>query len=100
MSLRDAYRQKMEARLAEEQARLELLKARAKVVLADSKIMGYEQLADAEQKLETAKHKLKALAHASEDAFAEMKTGMEQAWDALKASGKKAADKYKDTRPT
>ena len=91
MSLRDAYREKMEARLAEEQARLDLLKARAKIVLADSKIMGYEQLADAQQKLDTAKTKLKALAHSSEDAFKEMKTGMEAAWAALKESGKKAA---------
>ena len=95
MSLKDAYRQKMEAKLAEQQARLDLLKARAKLAVADGKIMAYEELADAEQKLSSAKVKLKELAHASEGAYHEMKAGMEQAWDALKTAGKKAAQKYK-----
>ncbi len=95
MSLKDAYRQKMEARLAEQQARLDLLKARAKLAVADGQIMAYEELADAEQKLASAKAKCKELAHASEAAFHEMKTGMEQAWDALKNAAQKAAQKYK-----
>ena len=95
MSLKDAYRQKMEAKLAEQQARLDWLKARAKLAVADGKIMACEELADAEQKLASAKAKFKELAHASEGAFQEMKMGMEQAWDALKSAGQKAAQKYK-----
>jgi hypothetical protein len=95
MSLKDAYREKMEARIAEEQAHLDLLKARAKRAAADGKIMAYEELADTEQKLAAAKVKLKELAHASEGAFKEMKTGMEKAWDALKTAGREAARKYK-----
>lgn len=95
MSLKDVYRQKMEAKLAEQQARLDLLKARAKLAVADGKIMAYEELADAEQKLIFAKVKLKELSHASQGAFQEMKTGMENAWDALKSASKKAAEKYK-----
>ena len=95
MSLKDAYRQKMEAKLAEQQARLDLLKARAKLAVADGKIMAYEEVADAEQKLASAKVKLKELAHASQGAYQEMKGGMEQAWDALKSASLKAAQKYK-----
>jgi hypothetical protein len=95
MSLKDVYRQKMEAKLAEQQARLDLLKARAKLAVADGKIMAYEELADAEQKLIFAKVKLKELGHASQGAFQEMKTGMENAWDALKSASQKAAQKYK-----
>lgn len=95
MSLKDAYRQKMEARLAEQQARLDLLKARAKLAVADGQIMAYEELADAEQKLSSAKDKLKALAHASGGAYQEMKAGMEQACEALKTACQKAAQKYK-----
>jgi hypothetical protein len=95
MSLKDAYRQKMEAKIAEQQARLDLLKARAKLAVADGKIMAYEELADAEQKLAAAKVKLTELAHASHGAFKEMKTGMENAWDALKSASHKAAQKYK-----
>ena len=95
MSLKDAYREKMEARIAEQQARLDLLKARAKMAAADGKIMAYEELADAEQKLAAAKAKLKDLAHASEGAFKELKAGMEKAWDALQTAGREAARKYK-----
>jgi len=95
MSLKDAYREKMEARLAEQQARLDLLKARIKLAEADGKIMAYEELADAEQKLAAAHVKLKELAHASEGAFKEMKAGVEKAWDALKTAGREAAKKYK-----
>jgi len=97
MSLKDAYREKIEARLAEQQARLDLLKAKAKLAVADGKIMAYEELADADKKLDSAKVKLKELAHASEGAFQEMKTGMENALDALKAAGQKAAQKYKSS---
>jgi hypothetical protein len=94
MSLKDAYRQKMEARLAEQQAHLDLLKARIKLAEADGKIMAYEELADAEQKLAAAHVQLKELAHASAGAFKEMKTGMEKAWDALKTAAGEAAKKY------
>jgi transcription elongation GreA/GreB family factor len=95
MSLKDAYREKMEARIAEVQAHLDLLKARAKRAAAEGKIMAYEELADAEQKLDAAKVKLKEFASASEAAFKDMKTGMEKAWDALKTAGREAAQKYK-----
>jgi hypothetical protein len=95
MSLKDAYREKMEARIAEQQARLDLLKARAKMTAADGKIMAYEELADAKQKLAAAKVKLKEMAHASEGAYRELKTDMEKAWDALITAGREAARKYK-----
>ena len=95
MSLKDVYREKMEAKLAEQQARLDLLKARAKMAVADGKIMAYEELADAEQKMAAAQVKLKELAQASQGAFQEMKAGMENAWVALKSASQKAAQKYK-----
>jgi len=79
MSLKNAYREKMEAQIEEERARLELLKARAKQAVADGKIMAYEELADADEKLAAAKGKLKELAAAGEGAFDEMKAGVERA---------------------
>jgi len=94
MSLRDAYRQKMEAQIEEQRAHLELLKAKAKRAVADGKIMAYEELADAETKLASAKAKLKELGAASESAFGELKSGVESAWTALTDSCKKAADKF------
>jgi predicted kinase len=96
MSLKNAYREKMEAQLEEQRARLELLKARAKVAIADGKIMAYEELADADQKLAALKVKLKNLADAGGDAWQEMKSGVEKAWGDLSESCKKAAQKFKE----
>jgi len=98
MSLKNAYREKMEAQIAEQCARLELLKARAKVAVADGKIMAYEELADADQKLEALKSRLKSLTDAGGDAWQEMKGGVEKAWDDLSKSCKSAANKFKDPR--
>jgi hypothetical protein len=100
MSLKDAYHQKMEAQLEEQQARLELLKAKAKRALAEGKIIAYEELADAEQKMAAAKGHLKNLAHSSEAAFKEMKGGMESAWHELWSACQNAAKQYKDKEPT
>ncbi|HXI70222.1 MAG TPA: hypothetical protein VNN22_07680 [Verrucomicrobiae bacterium] len=96
MSLKNAYREKMEAQLEEQRARLELLKARAKVAIADGKIMAYEELADADQKLDALKARLKSLTDAGGDAWQEMKSGVENAWDDLSESCKNAARKFKD----
>ena len=98
MSLKNAYREKMEAQLEEQRARLELLKARAKVAIADGKIMACEELADADQKLDALKARLKQLADAGGDAWQEMKGGVEKAWADLSASCKNAARKFKDER--
>lgn len=95
MSLRDAYRQKMEGKLEEERARLDVLRAKAKQAVADGKIMAYEELVDAEAKLESAKTRLKELGAASEDAFEELKTGVEGAWASLKSAGERAVEKFK-----
>ena len=95
MSLRDAYRQKMEAQLEEQQAHLNVLKAKVKRAVADGKIMAYEELADAEGKLASAKAKVKELGTASEGAWEEMKGGVDKAWGSLTDSCKKAAEKFK-----
>ena len=58
MSLKDAYREKMEAQIEEQRARLELLKAKAKRAVADVKIMAYEEIGDADAKLDALKAKL------------------------------------------
>ena len=98
MSLKDAYREKLEARIEEQRARLELLKAKAKRAAADVKIMAYEEIGDADAKLDALKAKLKELGHASGDAWQDMKGGIEKAWDDLTASCKKAAQRFNDER--
>jgi prophage DNA circulation protein len=98
MSLKNAYREKMEAQLEEQRARLELLKAKAKVAIAAGKIMACEELADADEKLDALKAKLKNLTDAGGDAWQEMKGGFEKAGGDLSESCKNAAQKFKDER--
>jgi len=95
MSVKDAYRQKIEAQLEEQSARLAVLKAKAKQAVADGKIMAYEELGVADEKIAALKSKLKELGSASEGAWETMKGGVEQAWNDLSESCKKAADKFK-----
>ena len=101
MSLRNAYREKLEALVEEQMARISLLKAKAKSTAADGKIMAYEEIADAEQKLAHMKSSLKELASASEGAWEELKGGVEKAWNDLSESCKKAYARFgeKETAP-
>lgn len=94
MSLKDAYRERFEAQLAEQKARLELLKAKARRMAADGKIMAYEEIADAEEKLSAMKARLNALGGAGEGAWQEMKAGVEKAWSDVGDACKKAAAKF------
>jgi chromosome segregation ATPase len=98
MSLKDAYRKKIEAQVEEQVARLAVLKARAKQALADGQILAYEELADAETKLTALKSKLKDLGAASEGAWETMKSGVDQARRDLSDSCRKAADKFRTNR--
>ncbi|HEV2692148.1 MAG TPA: hypothetical protein VG347_04565 [Verrucomicrobiae bacterium] len=95
MSLKDAYREKMEARLEEQKARLELLKAKAKHAVATGKVLAYEELSDADTKFTDAKARLKELGATGGEAWHELKDGMELAWAALSDASTKAADKFK-----
>jgi len=98
MSLKNAYREKIEAQIEEQRARLELLKAKAKSAAADVKIMAYEEIGDADAKLDALKAKLKELSSVSGDAWQDMKIGIEKAWDDLTESCKKAARRFNDER--
>lgn len=98
MSLKDAYREKLEAQIEEQRARLELLKAKAKRAAADVKIIAYEEIGDADAKLDALKGKLKELGHASGDAWQDMKRGVEKACEDLTKSCKKAARRFNDER--
>ncbi|HTH50059.1 MAG TPA: hypothetical protein VMB21_21280 [Candidatus Limnocylindria bacterium] len=96
MSLRDAYRQKIEAQIDEEIARMAILKAKARQMMADGKIMAYEEIGDADAKINALKAKLKELGQASEGAWETMRGGVESAWGELSASCRKAAAKFKE----
>jgi len=99
MSLRDAYQQKLQARLQEHKARLEVIRAQAKRAAAHTKILAYEELSHADVHINEARAKLKSLAQISGTALAELKTGFTQALGDLKSASKRAADHLRASAP-
>jgi cob(I)alamin adenosyltransferase len=96
MSTKEAYKQKIEADLELVQAKLAELKAQAKSFTADARIKYDKQVDELEQKLDAAQAKLKDLGEASEEAWEQLKDGMESARDALSAAVRDTRNKFKD----
>jgi gas vesicle protein len=96
MSTKEAYKQKIEAELELAQAKLAEFKAQAKVSTADARIKSAKQVDELEQMIGATKAKLKELGEASEDAWEQLKDGVESAWGALSVAIRNAAAKFKD----
>ena len=96
MSTKEAYKQKIEAELELAQAKLAEFKAKAKNSAADTRIKYSKQVDELEQKVDATKVKLKELGEASDDAWEQLKVGVESAWDALSTAIRNAAAKFKD----
>jgi hypothetical protein len=96
MSTKEAYKQKIEAELELAQAKFAEIKAKAKLSTADARIKHANQVSEIEQKVDATKAKLKELGQASEDAWEQLKDGVESAWGALSAAIRNAAAKFKD----
>jgi mevalonate kinase len=96
MSTKEAYKQKIEAELELAQAKLAEFKAQAKSSAADARIKYAKQVDELEQKVDVTKAKLKELGEASDDAWEQLKDGVESAWATLSAAIRNAAAKFKD----
>lgn len=94
MSMRDAYRQKVEAQIEELNARLKLAQAKAKQLAADGKIAAFEEIAETEKHLVTLKAKLAAMGKASEGAWTDLKAGVDLAWKDMEQAAKRAFDRF------
>ncbi len=93
MDIKDqAYRQKMEAQLKQWKAKIDLAEAQAEQVSADAKIKYADQLETINEKYEQAQEKLAALQDASEDAYKEIRQGLDRAIKELSDSMAKATN--------
>jgi hypothetical protein len=95
MSTKEAYKQKIEAEVEVAQAKLAELRARAKSAAADARIQYATQVDELEKKVDATKAKLKELGEASEDAWENLKDGMESTWGTLSAAVRDATAKLK-----
>ncbi|SDK35837.1 hypothetical protein SAMN04487954_11542 [Billgrantia gudaonensis] len=95
MSDREAYEQKLQAKLDEWQAEIDKLRARAKGAEADARIDREKEAARLEARREEVRQKLQEMREASDDAWEDVKAGAERAWDSLSESFEKARSRFK-----
>lgn len=85
----------MEAELELAQAKLAEWKAEAKSSTADVRIKYDRQIDSLERDIDATNIKLRELGESSEDAWEELKDGVESAWDRVAAAFKDATAKLK-----
>jgi len=95
MSMKESYLQKLQAQLNEWSAEIDKLKAMADKAEADTRLEYYEQIDELRVKQAAANIKLRELMDASDDAWEDLKAGVESAWLSLGDSVKDAAARFK-----
>lgn len=93
MSIKEAYKEKLESQLEEWKAQIKVLKAKAGKLKADAKMKAEKELDSLAIKQEEASLKLKDLKKAGDDAFEQAKAATELFWEEIK-SGMDAIKKY------
>jgi multidrug resistance efflux pump len=94
MTEREAYREKANARLEELQARIDLLQAKAKQAKADAKLEYERQMKDLRAQQDQIADQIGQTQVASEEAWEELKTGIDSALASLQDSVDEAAAKF------
>jgi chromosome segregation ATPase len=96
MSLQEAYKQKAEAELNLAQAKLAEFQAKTNKSTAESQIGHAEQMDNLEHSITAMKEKLNELGSAGEDAWEQLKDGLENALLSLSNAIRDLAEKLKD----
>ena len=94
MTTRDAYVEKIKAKIDELDAKIDGLDAKVRAATADIKIKYEAQIAEMRGKRDKARQKLQEINQAKEGAWEEMKDGMGKAIDALKEAFDKAKSHF------
>jgi chromosome segregation ATPase len=91
---KDAYIKKLKAKLDEWNAEIDKIQAKANQAEAETKIVYEKQLADLQSKRNDVDQKISELQQAGESAWEDLKQGLENSWDILKASFTKAKTEF------
>ncbi|GJL75670.1 coiled coil domain-containing protein [Nitrosomonas sp.] len=95
MADKEAYLQKVQAKLDEWDAEINKLKAKMSGASADAKIEMNKQIESLESERSEVRQKYEELKNASGDAWKDVRDGMETAWNRVSDSFKRAADRFK-----
>ena len=91
---RDAYVQKLKAKMDEWNAEIDKLAAKADQADAEAKIEYHKQLEDLRAKRKDLEDKIAELQQAGDGAWEDLKQGLENSWDILKTSFSKAKSEF------
>lgn len=94
MENKQAYQDKMDAELREWQAKIDLLKVKAEKAEASQKLKYQEEIDALQTKKQQLQEKIKALRTTSEDAWSEVKSGVDKAWNDLKSAVDRARERF------
>jgi predicted nucleic acid-binding Zn-ribbon protein len=94
MSEKDAYVEKLKARLDEWSAALDNLEAKARKAGADAKSGSEDQIKALRQQRDSAKAKLAEVQSASGDAWEDLQKGLDSMLDALQEGLEKATSRF------
>jgi chromosome segregation ATPase len=95
MSMKEAYEKKLQGHLSEWRADIDKLKAKAEQSEGDAQIAYYKELEDLRTQQEKARDKLDDLRDAGENAWEDMKAGLDKSWDDLGDAMNKALARFK-----
>ena len=95
MNMKEAYEQKLQAKLDEWGAEIDKLKAKADNAEADAQLEYYKRIEELRTMQESATNKLAELKDAGDDAWEDLKAGIESAWDSLGSALKSATSRFK-----
>jgi peptidoglycan hydrolase CwlO-like protein len=91
---RDAYVQKLKAKMDEWNAEIDKLQAKADQAEAEAKIEYQEQIDDLKAKRKEMELKIAELQQAGEGAWEDLKQGLENSWEILKGAFAKAKSRF------
>jgi uncharacterized coiled-coil DUF342 family protein len=95
MEDKDAYIQKLHARLDEWNAEIDKLKSKADKAEAESRIEFQKQIENLRQRRQEAEKKVDEVRAAGEWAWEDLKSGVQLAWDAMEQALKSARTRFK-----
>lgn len=95
MKNKEAYIQKLHAKINEWNADIDKLKAKADQVEADSKIEYQKQMQALKGKRDEIEKKVSEISRSGENAWEDLKAGVDLAWEAMSEAIKSATSRFK-----
>jgi hypothetical protein len=95
MSMKEAYEKKQQAQLNEWGAQIQKLKAKADVAGADAQVDFYKQIEELRSIQDVANHKLTEIKNTGDEAWEDLKAGMESARGSFGNALKIAVSRFK-----